>query len=167
MQIVSIEKVESKPVYDITVKDKEHYVLSNGVVTHNSGLVYAASTVIFLFKAKEKIGTDVVGAIVTARAEKSRLTKEQQKVPTRLFFDKGLDKHYGLTEIAVSTGVWTKLSKQIELPDGTKIFQSKIEKNPEKYFTKDVLDEIDSKVMGVFGYGTPDVDLVENIVEAE
>lgn len=135
-------------------------MFSKRVMGGGSGLVYAASTVIFLFKSKEKIGTDVVGAVIKARLEKSRLTKEQQKVSTRLFFDKGLDPYYGLAEIAIATGVWTKLSKQIEFPDGTKAFISKIEKNPEKYFTEEVLKAIDDKCMGVFGYGTPDVEIV-------
>lgn len=142
-------------------------LFSKRVMGGGSGLVYSASTVIFLFKGKEKVGTDVVGAIITARLEKSRLTKEQQKVKTRLFFESGLDEYYGLTEIACQLGVWEKLSRQIQLEDGTKKFQSAIEKNPEKYFTKDVLDKIEEKVNTLFEYGAPDVELLGDVVDEE
>ena len=58
-----------------------------------TGLKYAASTIIYLGKKKEKDGTDLVGNIIKCEAKKSRLTKEGSKIETRLFFDdRGLDK---------------------------------------------------------------------------
>ena len=61
-----------------------------------AGLKYAASSIIFLTKSKEKEGTDLVGNIIKCEAKKSRLSKEGSKVATRLFFDeRGLDKYYG------------------------------------------------------------------------
>ena len=154
MGILNVPLLITNHTYD-TIEMFAKRVMGGG-----SGLVYSASTVIFLFKGKEKVGTDVVGAIITARLEKSRLTKEQQKIKTRLFFESGLDPYYGLTEIACQLGVWEKLSRQIQLPDGTKKFQSHIEKNPEKYFTQEVLDAIEAKVDTLFKYGTPDADLL-------
>ena len=41
-----------------------------------SGLKYAASTIIYLSKKKEKDGKDVIGNLVKAKAAKSRLTKK-------------------------------------------------------------------------------------------
>ena len=65
-----------------------------------SGLKYAASTIIYLSKKKEKDGKDVIGNIVKAKAAKSRLTKENSQVETRLYYDaRGLDKYYGLLEL--------------------------------------------------------------------
>ena len=65
-----------------------------------SGLKYAASTIIYLSKKKEKDGKDVIGNIIKAKAAKSRLTKENASVDTRLYFDaRGLDKYYGLLEL--------------------------------------------------------------------
>ena len=65
-----------------------------------SGLKYAASTIIYLSKSKEKDGKEVVGNIIKAKAAKSRLTKENSLVETRLFYDaRGLDKYYGLLEL--------------------------------------------------------------------
>ena len=65
-----------------------------------TGLKYAASTIIYLGKKKEKDGTTLVGNIIKCEAKKSRLTKEGSKVETRLYFDeRGLDKYYGLLEL--------------------------------------------------------------------
>ena len=65
-----------------------------------AGLKYAASTIVFLTKSKEKEGTDLVGNIIKCEAKKSRLSKEGSKVATRLYFDeRGLDKYYGLIEL--------------------------------------------------------------------
>ncbi|BCU94789.1 MAG: hypothetical protein CM15mV6_1550 [uncultured marine virus] len=52
-----------------------------------SGLKYAASTIVYLSKKKEKDGTDVVGNIIKVKAAKSRLTKENAQIETRLFYD--------------------------------------------------------------------------------
>ena len=67
-----------------------------------SGLKYAASTIIYLSKKKEKDGKEVIGNIIKAKAAKSRLTKENASVDTRLYFDaRGLDKYYGLLELSL------------------------------------------------------------------
>ena len=75
-----------------------------------AGLKYAASTIIYLTKSKEKEGTDLVGNIIKCEAKKSRLSKEGSKVATRLYFDeRGLDKYYGLLELGEKYNVF-KLS---------------------------------------------------------
>jgi hypothetical protein len=61
MKIVSKVNVGKKPVYDLSVKDKEQYVFANGAVTHNTGILYSASTVLFITKSQEKDGTDLAG----------------------------------------------------------------------------------------------------------
>jgi RecA/RadA recombinase len=119
-----------------------------------SGLQYASSTIIFLSKSKEKDGTDVVGNLIRAKTQKSRLTKENQEVQVRLFYDeRGLDKYYGLVDLAVESGIWTKVSTRIEI-DGQKYYEKQIYKNPEKFFTAEVLEKIDVVVKGIFSYGT-------------
>jgi RecA/RadA recombinase len=65
-----------------------------------SGLKYAASSIIYLSKKKEKDGTEVVGNIIHCKNHKSRLTKENKMVDVRLTYDRGLDKYYGLLELA-------------------------------------------------------------------
>ena len=66
-----------------------------------SGLKYAASSIIYLSKKKEKDGKDVVGNIIKCKNAKSRLTKENSTVETRLFYDRGLDRYYGLLELVI------------------------------------------------------------------
>ena len=65
-----------------------------------SGLKYAASTIIYLGKKKEKDKTEIVGNIIKAKTVKSRLSKENQQVEIRLYYDeRGLDRYYGLLEL--------------------------------------------------------------------
>ena len=118
-----------------------------------SGLKYAASSIIYLGKRKVKDGTDVVGNIIHCKNYKSRLTRENSMVDVLLTYDKGLDKYYGLMELAIEAGIFKKVSTRIELPDGTKTFGKTINDNPEKYYTKEVLEKIDEQAKKQFLYG--------------
>ena len=118
-----------------------------------SGLKYAASTIVYLSKKKEKEGTEVVGNIVHCKTYKSRLTKENQMVDVRLSYTKGLDRYYGLLELAVEAGVFNAVSTRIELPDGTKTFGKTINNDPEKYFTPEVMEKLDTFAKEKFTYG--------------
>ena len=118
-----------------------------------SGLKYAASTIVYLSKKKEKEGTEVVGNIVHCKTYKSRLTKENQMVDVRLSYTKGLDRYYGLLELAVEAGVFNAVSTRIELPDGTKTFGKTINNDPEKYFTPEVMEKLDAFAKEKFTYG--------------
>lgn len=118
------------------------------------GLRYAASTIIMLSKRKERDSDrNVIGNIVHVKTDKSRLTREQLMVDTLIYFDTGMDRYYGLADLAVEFGIFKKVSTRIELPDGSKHFISQINKNPERFFTKEILDEIDSHCKAKFCYG--------------
>jgi hypothetical protein len=65
MKILKIEKSQNKPVYDIEIEGAEHYILENGIISHNSGTKYAASVTIFLSKAQYKEGEERLGNILT------------------------------------------------------------------------------------------------------
>lgn len=154
MKVRSIRKCsETSKVHDITVEDSHSYVLENGVITHNSGLKYAASQIIFLGKRKHKEGKDVLGNVITATMVKSRFTKEQSKGETRLTFDKGLERHFGLLDIAEKYGIFEKLGNKYIVEDGTKQFEKTIYKNPEKFFTPTILEKIDEACQKEFNYG--------------
>lgn len=118
-----------------------------------SGLKYAASSIIYLSKKKDKDGTQVVGNIVTCKNQKSRITKENTSVDVRINFEKGLDKYYGLLELAIKYGIFKQVSTRIELPDGTKQYGKTILTEPEKYFTKDILSQLDEVAQKEFKYG--------------
>jgi len=118
-----------------------------------SGLKYAASTIIYLSKKKDKDGTDIVGNIVHCKTYKSRLTKENQMVDVRLSYTKGLDRYYGLLELGEKHGIFSKVSTRYELPDGAKVFGKQILAEPEKYFTEEVMAKLDAAAKTEFSYG--------------
>ena len=121
-----------------------------------SGLKYAASSIIYLSKKKEKDGTEVVGNIIHCKNHKSRLTKENKMVDVRLTYDKGLDKYYGLLELAEKYDIFKKVSTRFELPDGSKQFGKTILNDPLTYFTEDVMKQLDEAANKEFKYATND-----------
>ena len=118
-----------------------------------SGLKYAASSIVYLSKKKEKDGAEVIGNIVHCKNHKSRLTIENKMVDVRLTYDKGLDKYYGLLDIAEKYNIFKKVSTRYELPDGTKQYGKSIMNDPEKYFTKEIMEKIEESVGKEFRYG--------------
>lgn len=118
-----------------------------------SGLKYAASSIIYLSKKKEKDGTEVVGNIVHCKNHKSRLTVENKMVDVRLTYDKGLDKYYGLLELAEKYDIFKKVSTRYELPDGSKQFGKTILNDPETYFTEEIMSKLDEAASKEFKYG--------------
>jgi len=121
-----------------------------------AGLKYAASQIVFLSKKKDKDGTEVVGNIIHCKNHKSRLTKENKMVDVRLTYDKGLDKYYGLLELAEKYGIFKKVSTRFELPDGSKQFGKTILSSPETYFTEEVMKQLDEAANKEFKYASGD-----------
>jgi RecA/RadA recombinase len=118
-----------------------------------SGLKYASSTIVYLSKKKEKDGTDVVGNIIKAKTAKSRLSKENKVVEIRLFYDeRGLDKYYGLLELGELGGLWKNVAGRYEI-NGKKLYAKEIFKDPEKYFTAEVMQALDETAHKEFSYG--------------
>ena len=80
---------DAEDVVDLTVKDTHNYVTENGVINHNSGIIYNASVTIELSTAKledkdnekaaaTKQGADTTtknGVLVTAKPVKSRFCR--------------------------------------------------------------------------------------------
>ena len=119
-----------------------------------SGLKYAASTIIYLSKSKEKDGKEIIGNIIKAKTAKSRLSKENQEVKIRLYYDeRGLDRYYGLLELGEEGGLWKNMAGRYDMGDGKKIYAKEIYKNPEKYFTEEVMEKLDVIAQGLFSYG--------------
>ena len=118
-----------------------------------SGLKYAASSIVYLSRKKEKDGTEVIGHIIHCKNHKSRLTVENKIVDVRLTYDKGLDKYYGLLELAEKHGIFSKVSTRYELPDGSKQFGKTIMNDPSTYFTSEVMEKLENAANGEFRYG--------------
>ena len=119
-----------------------------------SGLKYAASTIIYLSKKKEKDGKEVIGNIIKAKTHKSRLSKENKTVEIRLYYDdRGLDKYYGLLELGEIGGLWKNVAGRYEM-NGKKIYAKQILANPEEYFTPEVMQALDEIAQNEFSYGS-------------
>jgi len=118
-----------------------------------SGLKYAASTIIYLSKKKEKDGKEVIGNIIKAKTHKSRLSKENKTVEIRLFYDsRGLDRYYGLLELGEIGGLWKNVAGRYEI-GGKKIYAKQILSEPDTYFTPDVMQALDEIAQQEFSYG--------------
>jgi RecA/RadA recombinase len=119
-----------------------------------SGLKYAASSIIYLSKKKEKDGTEVIGNLIKAKTHKSRISKENKDVTIRLYYDeRGLDRYYGLLELGEIGGLWKNVAGRYEI-DGKKIYAKEILKTPEKYFTEEVMQKLDEIAHQEFSYGS-------------
>ena len=120
-----------------------------------TGLKYAASTIIYLSKSKERDSKkEVVGNIIKCEAKKSRLTIEGSKVATRLFFDeRGLDKYYGLLELGIEHGVFGKNGNRVLIGESS-VYPSAVLADPEKYFTPEVMEKLEEAAQKEFSYGS-------------
>jgi len=117
------------------------------------GLKYAASNILTLSKSKDKTDEGVVGNFIKCTNYKNRFVKENMQVETRLNYTSGLSRYYGLTDLALKYGIFKKVSTRIELPDGTKVFEKNLDEEPEKYYTKEILDRLDKEIQKDFKYG--------------
>jgi RecA/RadA recombinase len=119
-----------------------------------SGLKYAASSIIYLSKKKEKDGTEVIGNLIKAKTHKSRLSKENKDVTIRLYYDeRGLDRYYGLLELGEIGGLWKNVAGRYEI-NGKKLYAKEILKDTEKYFTEEVMKKLDEIAGQEFSYGS-------------
>lgn len=132
------------------------------------GLKYAASTIVYLSKRKERDGDrEITGNIIKVTAAKSRFTKEYTNTEVLLDFKTGLDRYYGLLPIAEKYGIFKKLAKQYEMPDGTKVFEKYIVANPTKYYTPEVLARIEEAVKQEFTFGSTNNDREADTIEPD
>lgn len=106
LKIKSITKVGKQPVYDISVNEVEHYILENGVVSHNTGLYYSADWIIIFGRQQEKETSgdkELVGWNFILNTEKSRFVKEKTKIPLTVLFDSGINKFSGILDLAIES----------------------------------------------------------------
>ena len=118
-----------------------------------SGLKYAASTIIYLSKSKDKDGKEVIGNIIKCESKKSRFTKENAKIETRLFYDeRGLDRYHGLLELGEKYGVFERIGNRYKMGESN-LYPKSILADPEKHFTPEVMQALDECAQKEFTYG--------------
>lgn len=137
MKITNVKKLEeTDKVYDIQVQDVHNYILENGVVSHNSGPIFAASQVVALGKLKLKEDdqgnkiSDVTGIRAKIKVVKSRFSKPFEEVSVKIPYSTGMDPYSGLFELFYKKGVITK-------PSGNKYIYVDKEGTEHKYFEKE------------------------------
>jgi len=111
MKVASVKSIGKRPVYDLSVEEVEHYVLENGVVTHNTGIMYSSDNVWIIGRQQDKDGTDLKGYHFIINVEKSRFVKEKSKIPISVSWDGGIERFSGLLDIALLSGHVTKPSQ--------------------------------------------------------
>lgn len=127
------------------------------------GLKYAANNIIALSKSKEKDADGTVtGVIIRCKNIKSRYSKENTETKVLLSYNSGLDRHYGLVDLALKYNLFEKVANKIKLPDGTTAFEKKLVREPEKFFTEDILKKIDELAQKEYLYGTGGQDFGES-----
>ena len=134
-------------------------------ISGGAGLKYAASSIAMLGKKKDRDGTDVVGNIIKITMHKSRFTKENKKIEVKLSYDTGLDRYYGLVDLAEKYDIFKKVSTRYELPDGRKVFAKAIYTNPSEYFTDDIMAQLEVAAGKEFKYGQVGVDEIVSSTE--
>jgi len=128
-----------------------------------SGLLYAASTILTLGKAKETDDKtkEVLGNIITITMYKGRLAKENTKAKVLLSYEKGLDKYFGLLFLAEKYGIIKKGARQYELSDGRKVFGKFINEHPEQVYTPEIMEQLETAANQEYRYGSANVEKTE------
>jgi len=118
MKIKSIKYNSRKAnVYDFETPSHS-YILDGGIISHNTqemysktvvsggtGNIYASDNIFIIGKQqeKEKDG-ELLGWNFIINIEKSRYTKEKEKIPILVTFEGGLSKYTGMLELAIEAG---------------------------------------------------------------
>ena len=108
MLVTKIEKMGRIPVYDLNVEENNQYITENGVVHHNSGIVYSANQIFTITKATHKDPEGIAGFRFTLVSEKSRFVREKSKFPFNVMFEGGIQKWSTLFDLAIKFGAIVK-----------------------------------------------------------
>ena len=126
-------------------------MFSKAVVSGGTGLGYASDVVLILSKAKQKEGTDHIGANITCNVSKSRYIPEGQKVKVQILFKKGMSKYSSLVDMAYEYNIFKKDGNNFILPDETKVSMKEVRSKPEEYILP-FLDQIRDEIFNRFSF---------------
>jgi len=142
-------------------------MFSRAVVSGGTGLNYASDVILILSKAKQKDGTEHIGANITCNVEKSRYIPEGQKVKVQILFKKGMSKFSSLVDMAQEFGILKKEGISYLLPDGTKQKMKEVKRNPEKYVPQ-FLDSIQEMIINKYSFGSNETEVeIDDLIEEE
>lgn len=146
---------ETKDVFDIEVDTDHHYLLENGVVSHNSGPIYASSIVLAMRKLKlkeDELGnkiTEVRGIRAQCKVMKTRYNQPFTSVEIKIPYDRGMDPYSGLFDLFVQKNLLVKEGNKwcYTALDGTQIkkFEKAWDRNEDDCLDK-VMNEFDQQI---------------------
>lgn len=133
------------------------------------GVKYASDSILMIRKSKDydEKAKETVGVFIKGRMYKSRLSRENQDASMRLSYSSGLDRYYGLFDFCLENGVVLgregKASKYSfpHIPD-KKFFRSEIDADPERFWTREILEMMEPAINRVFQYGAGEKPLDED-----
>jgi hypothetical protein len=114
VKIVSKKNIGIVPVFDIQVENAHHYILDNGVVSHNSGFVYASSIVVAMKKLKLKEDEDgnkvseVLGIRAGCKIMKTRYSKPFEDIQLQIPYSTGMSPYSGFFDLLEKRKMITK-----------------------------------------------------------
>jgi hypothetical protein len=135
VKIVSKKNIGIVPVFDIQVENAHHYILDNGVVSHNSGFVYASSIVVAMKKLKLKEDEDgnkvseVLGIRAGCKIMKTRYAKPFEDIQLHIPYATGLSPYSGFFEMLEKKKMITK--------EGNRYAYTDLDGVVHKYFRKE------------------------------
>lgn len=92
------------PMLVINHTYEEQGMFPKQIMSGGTGIQYSSNTTLFVSKAQDKDGTEIVGWKFTLTSEKSRFVKEKAKFPIMVSYEGGLDKYSGLLDVALELG---------------------------------------------------------------
>lgn len=103
------------------------------------------------------------GIIIRALTRKNRFIKQYLEAEMYLSFSSGLDRYYGLLDIATGLGVLVQTGSTYQLTDGTKIGYYKNFRKDKKLWEETIIPGIESKIKQEWSYSSEDGDVEEEI----
>lgn len=98
------------------------------------------------------------GIIIRALTRKNRFIKQYLEGEMYLSFSNGLDRYFGLIELAVGMGVLVQTGSTYQLPDGTKLGYAKRWRNNTKLWEETILPALELKMKAEWTYGNKEND---------
>lgn len=92
------------------------------------------------------------GVVLRALTAKNRFVKQYLEGEMYLSFENGLNKYYGLLELAVGFGVIIQTGSTYTLPDGTKLGYYSKWKNDKELWDKTIIPGIEEKIKSEWKY---------------
>jgi RecA/RadA recombinase len=93
------------------------------------------------------------GIIIRALTRKNRFIKQYLEGEMYLSFSTGLDRYYGLLDMAVGMGVVIQNGSTYALADGTKLGYAKNWRNNTKMWEETILPQLEEKMKAEWSYG--------------